>query len=88
MNKYDQYHLFALCTAWFLWLLSDGALLREVLLLQHVLWEKDHVRGNLKGFRPPMEGETKPEVLTNAGQYHDHSMERRDHPENAIFYGR
>ena len=35
-----------------------------------------------------MEGETKPEVLTNAGQYHVHSMERRDDPENAIFYGR
>ena len=42
----------------------------------------------MKGFRPPMEGETKPEVLTNAGQYHVHSMERRDDPENAIFYGR
>ena len=35
-----------------------------------------------------MEGETKPEVLKNAGQYHVHSMERRDDPENAIFYGR
>ena len=42
----------------------------------------------MKGFRPPMEGETKPEVLTNAGQYLVHSMERRDDPENAIFYGR
>ena len=39
-NKYDQPSIVASNSAWFLWLLSNGALLHGVFLLQHTVdWE-------------------------------------------------